>query len=126
MFKVKNIKNRNTESYKIRTTENNEFSYGNDVIKQRSKSATSFNRVEKITKTELIELFASISVNDVWSADYLTYDKTKEWPINLVETIQKLSVDDAAKYIKHNFASFGKVSRSITGHKVNPNSDNNL
>lgn len=125
MFKVLNIKNRSTESYEIRTTENNEFSYGGNVIMQRSKSATAFNRVETFTKTELIELFACISINDVWSAEYLTFDKTKEWPINLTKTIQKLPVDDAVKYIKQNFGSFGKVSRSIIGHKVNPVSDNN-
>lgn len=46
----------------------------------------------------------------------------KKW----VETIQGLTVDKADAYIKKNFGSFGKVNRTIVGHKIKPNSDNNL
>lgn len=60
----------------------------------------------------------------MWSAQYQTYDKT-EWPTNLAETIHGMSVDKASTYIKNKFGSFGKINRTIIGHKVNPNSDNN-
>lgn len=38
--------------------------------------------------TEKIALFANLSINDVWSAQYQIYDKAKDWTNNLVETIQ--------------------------------------
>lgn len=66
------------DCFNIITSENNEFVYGLDVIKERSKSATAFDREQAFTKTELIELFANISINDVWSAQYQTFGKTKE------------------------------------------------
>lgn len=126
MYKVtsKN-EDRCSESYNITTTENNEFSYNAEVIKKRSKSATSFDQEQTLTKTELIELFANISINDVWSAQYQTFDKTKEWQKELAETIQGLTVHKASDYKKKNFSSFGKVTRAIIGHKINPNSVNN-
>lgn len=123
MFKVTNEKREG--SYNITTTENNNFSYCEEVIVKRSKSATAFDCEQTFTKTELIELFANLSVNDVWSAEYQTFDKTKEWQKELAATIQSLPVDKAGEYIKKNFASFGKTSRAIIGHKINPNSDNN-
>lgn len=128
MFKVLNKIddiNTNKNRYNIRTSENNNFSYDDSVIMKRSKSATSFDRVEKFTKTELIELFARISVNDVWSAEYETFDKTDDWQKKLASTIKGLSIEEAGKYIKKNFKTFGKGNRRIIGHKINTNSDNN-
>lgn len=122
MFKVVN---KSGTDYKIITTENNRFTYGENIIVQRAKSATAFDREQPFTKTELIELFANISINDVWSAEYQTFDKTKEWPKELADTIQSLSVEKAAGYIKKNFITFGKTNRRIIGHKITSNSDNN-
>lgn len=109
----------------IITTEKNNFSYDDGVIKKRSKSATAFDQEQTFTKTELIELFACISINDVWSAQYQTFNKTAEWEKELAVTIQGLTVDQAAEYIKKNFGSFGKTSRTIVGHKINQSSGNN-
>lgn len=69
-------------------------------------------------------MFAKISVNDVWSAQYHTYDKAVEWSKELAETIQGQTVDEASKYIKTNFNLFGKVSRTIIGHKIGTDSNN--
>lgn len=123
MFRVygKNIANR----YKIKTTDNNDFKYDDAVITKRSKSATEFDREEVFTKTELIELFAKISVNDVWSAMYKTYDKTNEWPNDIVEIIKGLTTVKASEYVKRNFMTFGKADRTIIGHKINHDSNNN-
>lgn len=123
MFKV--IKPKGKRQYDIITTENNNFTYSENVITQRSKSATAFDQEKKLTKTELIELFAAMSVNDVWSAEYETFDKSAEWQKELATTIHGLSIEKAGEYIKKNFKSFGKSSRSMIGHKINPNSDNN-
>lgn len=79
MYKVQAKRPSYRTEYDIITTENNGFIYGSDVITKQSKSASAFNREEAFTKTELIELFSNISINDVWSAHYQTYDKTKEW-----------------------------------------------
>lgn len=122
MFKVIS---KNCFAYNILTTENDKFEYGANVITKRSKSATAFDREQSFTRTELIELFANISINDVWSAEYQTFDKSKEWQKELTTTIQGLSVDKAGEYIKKNFGSFGKINRTIIGHKINPDSDNN-
>lgn len=126
MFKVLNkIDDTYKNHYDIRTAENNNFSYDENVIIKRSKSATSFNRVEKFTKTQFIELFARISINDVWSAQYETFDKSEEWQLDLASTIHGLPIPEASKYIKKNFKSFGKTNRSIIGHKINTDSVNN-
>lgn len=123
MFKVicADVKTR----YHIRTTENNNFSYDAEVITKRSKCATSFDREESLTKTELMELFSNISIHDVWSAQYYVFDKSKEWQKELAEKIQNLTPEEAAKFIKKNFKSFGKVERLIIGHKISMNSTNN-
>lgn len=123
MYKV-NRKNYR-DSYTITTTENNNFTYDSAVITKRSKSAKAFDREEVFTKTELIELFAILSPNDVWSAQYHTYDKTNEWQKKLAETIQSQTVAEASMYIKKNFGSFGKIDRMIVGHKISQNSNNN-
>lgn len=126
MYKVTSRDEYNiNESYNITTTENNELRYGAEVIKKRSKSATAFDQEQTLTKTELTELFANISISDVWSAEYQTFDKTKEWQKELAETIQGLTVYKASDYVKKNFGSFGKVNRKIIGHKINSNSVNN-
>lgn len=126
MFKVKRKKeNHNKCKYEIVTSENDKFNYGEEIILKRAKSATSFIREETFTKTQLIELFASISVNDVWSAQYQTFDKSKEWQRKLAENIQRLSVDEASKFINKNFGTFGKINRTIIGHKINHVSTNN-
>lgn len=72
-----------------------------------------------------MKMFASISINDVWTAHYQTFDETTGWQKKLAETIQRLTVKNACEYIKKNFDSFGKVNRTIIGHKINSNSDNN-
>lgn len=111
--------------YNIRTMENNNFLYGEEVIKKRSKSATSFDREEALTKTELMELFSNISVHDVWSAVYEVFDKSEEWQNELAKEIQSLTTEEASKYIKKKFKSFGKVERTIIAHKITTNSKNN-
>lgn len=123
MYKV-NCRN-DSGRYSITTTENNNFSYTSEVITKRSKSANAFDREEVYTKTELIELFAALSPNDVWSAQYQTYNKSNEWQKKLAETIQNQTVAEASTYIKQNFGSFGKIDRTIIGHKISQNSNNN-
>lgn len=118
MFKVLN-------KLDIQTAENNIYCYDESVIMKRSKSATSFNQVEKFTKTQFIELFTRLSTNDIWSAEYETFDKSEEWELDLTTTIQKLPFPKACKYIKKNFKSFGKRNRTIIGHKINTDSGNN-
>lgn len=126
MFKVdKKIKKGLTDGYSVITTENKPFFYGLGVIEKRSKSATAFNQEQQFTKTELIELFANMSIHDVWSAQYQTLNKTKEWQRELARTIKGQKINEASDYIKKNFASFGKVNRTIIGHKINPTSVNN-
>lgn len=127
MFKVLHKEDRDDfkTRYNIRTMENNNFLYDEEVIKKRSKSATSFNREEALTKTELMELFSNISVHDVWSAEYKVFDKSKEWQNELAKESQSLTTEEAGKYIKKKSKSFGKVERTIIAHKITTNSKNN-
>lgn len=123
MYKVTS-KNELIDSYNITTTENDQFKYCGEVIKKRSKSATAFDQEQRLTKTKLINLFAGISINDVWSAQCQIFDHTEEWHDELAQTIQGLTAEKAGEYIKKNFRSFGKVSRNIIGCKINCNSVN--
>lgn len=123
MFKVR--KKLGLFVYDIDTTENDHFQYGKDVITKRSKSASAFDREQTCTKTELIDLFANITINDVWSAEYYTFDKGDDWQKELTATIQGLTFEKASEYIKKHFSLFGKIKRRIIGHKINHNSDNN-
>lgn len=122
MFKVLSKHNKR---FNIKTTENDKLVYDEGVIMKRSKSATAFDREQLFTKTELIELFASISINDVWSAQYKTFEKSTQWHKELAVEIKNKTVEEASTYIKNNFKSFGKADRMIIGHKISPNSDNN-
>lgn len=127
MFKV--LKEDEDSEYKtryyIQTTENNNFKYDENVIKRRAKSATFFDRVEPVTKTELMEIFSKLSIHDVWSAEYEILDKSKDWQKELAKIIQNQSADEASNYIKKNFKSFGKLARTIIGHKIETDSMNN-
>lgn len=123
MFKV--LKEESNKKYRILTTENNDFTYDKSIIIKRSKSATAYDEIQEFTKTQLIELFANISVNDVWSAEFEKYDESDKWHRDLCEIIQGLHNIEASKFIKENFKSFGKINRRIIGHKVNTTSDNN-
>lgn len=112
-------------SYSIKTAQNCNFMYGESVIKGTAASATSYTCEKKATKSELIELFSKLSMNDIWFATYLTQDKDKNWQEELAMKIQSMSKDDAVKYIKKDFTTFGKSSRELAGQKSSLHSDNN-
>lgn len=112
-------------SYNIQTTDNDNFIYSDDIISKRSISATHFDTEEKITKTQIIEIFAKLSIHDVWCMEFKIYDNTTNWPTILSEKIKKMEVTEASEYIKNNFQSFGKIERKMIGQKVEMDSDNN-
>lgn len=89
-----------TNGFNIKTTENNNFYYGENIIMKRSKSATQFDVEETLTKTDLINLFSKISEHEVWSAQYETFDKSTDWPKKLVAEIQQMAKEEATAYIK--------------------------
>lgn len=122
---VKQCERTGRNSFEIRTAQKSTFYYDENVIKETATSATSYLSEKLATKTDLIELFSKLSLNDIWFATYFTQDKNKNWPAELAMKIQSLNKDDAVKYIKKDFPTFGKVSRELAGQKINLQSDNN-
>lgn len=124
VYKV--IKSSDTDDFfDIITTQNSNFQFGESVIKETATSATLYTSVKKATKTELIELFSNLSINDIWFATFFKHDKDKNWQDEIVIKIQSMEKDDAVKYMKKNFASFGKITRELAGRKIVLKSDNN-
>lgn len=119
--KRKNVK----DSFEVKTSKNMKYDYGIDVIKDTATSATLHTSEIKATKTELIKIFSSLSINDIWSATYFIQDKSATWQEELVVKVQSMPKDDAIKYVKKDFTTFGKTKREMVGHKISPNSDNN-
>lgn len=111
--------------YSIQTAENSKFSYGESIILETATSATSYTIEKKATKTELIELFSNLSLNDIWFAIYYTQDKDSGWQEKIVEKIQSLDKDKALKFVTNDFRTFGKTKRELVGQKINLKSDNN-
>lgn len=111
--------------FDVLTTRNEENSYGGRIITDASKSASIFETEEKLTKTELIKLFSIISVNDVWSAVFYKQETSENWQEELVSKIQGMRKDDAVKYMKKEFYTFGRVVREMRGRKISHTSNNN-
>lgn len=111
--------------FNVTTSDNTAFWYGRNVIQRTSTSATFFEKVEKLTKTGLIKLFASLSIHDIWSAEFETNAKCDSWMEDLIAKIVEMKKCDAKKYIKNNYTSFGKTKRYLIGQKILPSSDNN-
>lgn len=124
VYKV--VKPADTADYfKIKTAQNKIFEYGTSVIKGTATSGTLFNRTKKATKTMLIELFGNLSVSDIWFAEFFKLEKEKKWQEEVVGKIQTMNKEDAVKYMKNNFTTFGKTKRRITGQKIDLKTDNN-
>lgn len=111
--------------YTVQTAENCKFSTDGDLIRDLATSATAYTAEKKATKTELIELFSNISINDNWSAVYYTLDKDSSWSEKIVEKIQSMDKDSANKFVKKDFTTFGKIERNFVGQKIHLKSDNN-
>lgn len=123
IYKVK--KRYDGHSFDIKTAQNSEYIYADNIIRETATSATLYVDEKKATKTELIKIFSSLSINDIWNATYLIQDKNENWQEELATKIQSMDKKDAVKYIKKDFATFGKVERRMVGQKISPNSDNN-
>lgn len=112
-------------TYLIQTSENSKFSYGESIILETATSATLYTSERKATKTELIELFSSLSLIDIWFVMYYTQDKDNTWHERIVEKIQSMDKNDAMKFVKNDFTTFGKTMRELVGQKIHLKSDNN-
>lgn len=124
VYKVlKEVGTASDPTYCIQTSENYKFDYSKSIILETATSATVYTSEKKATKTELIELFSNLSLNDIWFAIYYTKDKDSE---KIVEKIQSMDKDNALKFVKNDFATFGKTKRELTGQKINLKSDNNF
>lgn len=112
-------------SHDIKTSENRNFSYGDSVIKETATSATVYTSERKATKTYLIELFSSLSLNDIWFATFFKQNTDNNWQDELVTKIQSMEKDNAVKFVKKDFNTFGKSLRELVGQKITLKSDNN-
>lgn len=115
----------NSGAFHIKTMQKSSFDYGENVIKETATSATLYTIVKKATKTQLIELFSDLSINDIWHASFLKQNNDNNWQDELVMKIQSMERTDALKYVKKNFATLGKTTRELTGQKTALKSDNN-
>lgn len=111
--------------FDVKTTQNSKFQYHDNVIKETATSATLYTSERKACKTELVELFSNLSVNDIWFATFLKLEKDRNWQEELVQKIQSMKKDDAVKYVKKDFTTFGKINREIVGQKIDLKSHNN-
>lgn len=125
VYKVIKRSDKKDVYFDIKTAENSNFQYDESVIKETAVSATLYTSEKKATKTELIELFSNLSINDIWFATFFKYNKDKNWQDELAVKIQSMKKEDASKYIKKNFTTFGKLIRDLTGQKIALKSDNN-
>lgn len=112
--------------FDVKTDQNKDFSYHVSIIKGTATSGTVYTTTKKATKTELIELFSNLSINDIWHAEFFKLDKEKDWQEELVGKIQSMNKEEAVKYLDKNFATFGKIERQITGQKLILKSNNNF
>lgn len=53
------------DAFYIKTMQKSSFDYGESVIKETATSATLYTCEKKATKTQLIELFSDLSINDI-------------------------------------------------------------
>lgn len=111
--------------FDVKTAENSNFQYGESIIKETAISATSYTTEKKATKTQLIELFSNLSINDIWFVTFFKQDKDKNWQDELVSKIQSMNKDDAVKFMKKDFTTFGKLLRELAGQKIALKSSNN-
>lgn len=125
VLKRAEMKTSDHTTYSIRTGENSKFSYSESIIMETATSATAYTNEKKATKTELIELFSKLSLNDIWFAVYYTQDKDNSWQEKIVEKIQSMNKNDALKFVKSDFTTFGKTQRELAGQKIDSKSDNN-
>lgn len=123
VYKV--VRPNTSDFFDVKTDQNRDFSYHASVIKGTSTSGTLYTSTKKVTKTELIELFSNLSINDIWLAEFFKLEKEKDWQQELVGKIQSMNKEEAVKYVKKDFATFGKIKRQITGQKVLLKSINN-
>lgn len=119
------VKKRIGDCFDIKTSENVLFNYDRATITETATSATLYNKEEKLTKTEIIQLFSSLSPNDIWSAVYLKKDPNPNWQAELVAKIQRMPQNDAVKYLKKDFTTIGKITRELKGQKIFLTSNNN-
>lgn len=108
----------NNELYNIKTVNGLCKKYASSVITERATSATTFHEIKDITKVELMVLFETLSVNDIWYAEYLTATSTMEWSKELVEKIQKMGRYRAMTYFEEHFKEFGKDIKFMIGCKI--------
>lgn len=111
--------------FHIKTMQNKQYSYGEFIIKELSTSMSTYATVEKVTKTTLIELFSHLSLNDIWFASFLKQDLESNWQEEIVQQIRSMNQEEAVKYVKKDFATFGKVERKLSGQKIALKSANN-
>lgn len=123
VFKV--LKSDHGDNFYVKTSQNFIYSFGEEVIKETSTSATLFDSEKRITRSEMIKLFSSLSVNDIWSAVYYKRETDKNWQEELVAKIQKMEKNAAVKYVKNDFYIFGRIIRKLKGQKISMTSDNN-
>lgn len=123
--KQEEMKTAGNTTYAIQTDKNSKFYYCERIILETATSATSYTCEKKATKSELIELFSKLSLNDIWFAVYYTRDKDNSWQEKIVEKIQSMNKNDALKFVKNDFTTFGKTKRELAGQKIESKSDNN-
>lgn len=111
--------------FNIRTAQNSLYNYGKSIIEESSTSATTYGEEERVTKTYLIELFSTISINHIWTAEFYKYETDKNWPEELVTKIQKMAKGEAIDYVRKDIKKFGKTLRLLKGQKLSVSSDNN-
>lgn len=122
---VYKIEKQNGSLFDIKTAQNSDYTYGEKIIKETALSASIFDHEKKVTKTNMITLFAGLSKNDIWSAVFYKRETDKNWQEKLVDDIKGMQKDAAVKYVKKNFESIGKAMRELKGQKISMVSDNN-
>ena len=117
VYKILKRSDKSKGLFVVKSAQNSSFEYAEDVIRETSTSATYYDKEEKITKTEMIKLFRNLSIHDIWFAVYFKQDTTNNWQEELVTRIKRMPKNDAVKYVKENFTTFGKITRELAGQK---------
>lgn len=119
-------KTKERDGFVILTDRGKIHDFHNECIRYTAMSASAFRTVVKVTKTEIIEIFATIPFSDIWTATFYKKNIETDWAMNFVKEITKMSVEKAAAYTRSNIDTINKTERTMTGKKNSIKPNNNM
>lgn len=126
IYKILRKSDHRDDGFLILTDRGKRYTYDTACIRHTSMSASEYKAEVKVTKTEMIDIFAAIPFNDVWTATFYKKNLDTDWAMNFVNEIRKMDVEKAVAFTRSNIDNINKIERVMTGKKNNITSKNNM